>query len=603
MSGGAVVEGARVAFWDGRRLEFAVVRGTLKGRLELFTTAKKKLRLAPERVAHRWPPADLPLGPWVEELLVAARAIDVPILWSSALEGKGAVSTATLAGWWDDEGGADLAAIVDLALLEDAIHFARKGDRWEARAPDAVDQLRAQREKEAEGAARRERWIESLRRAAAGERVETPDDPWERGELDAIERLAIEGDTAEAALVDRVRRWTERAGIQRATPSSAAFELAFAFGCFEDRHENLDLRREGLAPHFSPAVEAAADAAVVRGPRPIPEEEDWTEVETITVDDPWTREIDDAIAWRENTDGGCRVAVLIADPSRFFEADGMIEQTARERGPSIYLPDRKLPMLPAAIGERAASLVEGEIRPAFAFVFDLAADGTLLASRATPARARVDRRLDYETIDAGLAAGAAPWARPFEALDRLAAERSHRAPPVIELDEVEIRVEAGRPVTVRRPAGSASRRGVTEAMVRAGEAAGGILRDAGLPAIYRGQEPGAGAGATTTAGSEVAPTFGSSWCTARRRRMGMKRGELTNEPAPHYGLGAAAYAQATSPLRRLADLANLRQLHAALAGAEPLTAESIAELRHACEAGERRARVLERRADRYWVLE
>lgn len=623
MPSAAAVEGERVAFWDGRRLEFAVVRGAFKGRLELFTTAKKKLRLAPERLAHRWPPSDEPLAEWVDRLRAEASSIDVPILWSTARERGAAISTSTLARWWDEEGGPELAAIVDLALLEDAIHFARRRDAWEARERDAVERLREQREQEAEAAERRDRWLDTLRRVAAGKPVEVPEDPWALAELEAIERLAIEGDDSDAATLDRVRRWLDAAGERGAVPGSAAFRVALAFGRFDDPHENLDLRRAGLEAAFPEALERSAEAAARRGPEAVPTEEDWTDAETVTVDDPWTREVDDAIAWRDRREGGLSLAVLIADPTRFFERDDAIERAARERGQTVYLPDAKIPMLPASLGSGAASLQRGVERPAFAFVFELDADGAIVSSRATPVRARVERRLDYDEVDAGLAAGDAPWRRPFDALEALAAERARRSPPPIDLDEVEIRVEDGTVRIVRRPAGSRARRGVTEAMVRASERAAAILAEAGLPALYRGQEPAASTAGAAVPGAEdgeaplaatapggappVAPygdpRFGAAWVAARRRRMGLRRGTLGTAPAPHYGLGANAYAQATSPLRRAADLVNLRQLHAVVAGGEPLPQDAIDGWRADAAAGERRARRLERRRNRYWILE
>jgi exoribonuclease-2 len=84
--------------------------------------------------------------------------------------------------------------------------------------------------------------------------------------------------------------------------------------------------------------------------------------------------------------------------------------------------------------------------------------------------------------------------------------------------------------------------------------------------------------------------------------MSLRRGESGLTSGPHFALGVAAYAQATSPLRRFQDLANHRQLVAAAAGeAPPYDAEALQAIAAATSRAESDGRRAERSAVRYWL--
>ena len=210
----------------------------------------------------------------------------------------------------------------------------------------------------------------------------------------------------------------------------------------------------------------------------------------------------------------------------------------------------------------------------------------------------MDQALSYEAVDEQLAQKDEVLTPLFEMLERLIAKRESKTPPLIELDEVSLRVLDGKVQVVRHDANSRSSAGIREAMVLANETAGERLQAAALPAIFRGQEP-----------SEIVETefefssFGMKWAHARERRMGMNRAQLVKEAKPHFGLGAEAYAQSSSPLRRLADLVNHWQLWSTISDEAPLDVKRINEALQFAEHGERRGRKIERRANRYWTLE
>ncbi len=160
-------------------------------------------------------------------------------------------------------------------------------------------------------------------------------------------------------------------------------ELAAAFAAIR---EELD-----VPAAFPAEVLAAADAAVHGVQLP---EADLTALEFVTIDPPGAMDLDQAMHLERDGDG-FRVRYAIADVPAFVALGGPIDLEARRRGTTIYAPDMRTPLHPPVISEGAASLLPGEVRPAF--VWDLQLDGAGEVTSATVARARVRsaKRLAY----------------------------------------------------------------------------------------------------------------------------------------------------------------------------------------------------------------
>ncbi|MGD2019936.1 MAG: RNB domain-containing ribonuclease, partial [Thiohalocapsa sp.] len=85
-------------------------------------------------------------------------------------------------------------------------------------------------------------------------------------------------------------------------------------------------------------------------------------------------------------------------------------------------------------------------------------------------------------------------------------------------------------------------------------------------------------------------------------RRQFKPSRTSVEPGPHFGLGLDAYARATSPLRRYADLLVHQQLRAALRGDTPLTAEQVSARAGEADQGGIAVRRAERQSNLHWKL-
>lgn len=123
---------------------------------------------------------------------------------------------------------------------------------------------------------------------------------------------------------------------------------------------------------------------------------DLTSVRTITIDPKNARDFDDAITLAREERGHWRLGVHIADVSWFVRPGSALDRSARDRGTSVYLPDRVLPMLPEVISNGLASLQEGEPRYALSAFIELDPTGIPVSAEFARTLIRCTQRFTYE---------------------------------------------------------------------------------------------------------------------------------------------------------------------------------------------------------------
>ena len=89
---------------------------------------------------------------------------------------------------------------------------------------------------------------------------------------------------------------------------------------------------------------------------------DLRELPLVTIDGADARDFDDAVFAEPKPRGGWRLVVAIADVAHYVKAHSGLDRDAQERGNSVYLPDRVVPMLPEALSNGICSLVPNEDR-------------------------------------------------------------------------------------------------------------------------------------------------------------------------------------------------------------------------------------------------
>jgi exoribonuclease-2 len=279
----------------------------------------------------------------------------------------------------------------------------------------------------------------------------------------------------------------------------------------------------------------------------------------------------------------------VSDPAAVVLPGSVLDREARARAASLYLPEGTVPMLPEVATERFG-LGLADVSPALSFGLDLAPDGSLAGFEIVPGRVRVTR-LSYEEAEARIEEDGLLRAL-YEAALRWQARRRAAGAIMIELPEADVRVRQGE-VLVRPVLPLRSRIIVEEAMVAAGEAVARFAIEHGIPMPFAAQDAPDEAPAGVLQPETLSEMF------ALRRSLKPRRYQTT--PAPHSGLGLAAYVQATSPMRRYLDLVSHQQLRAYLSGGPLLQAEDILERIGEVEAAGGSLRQVERLADQHWI--
>ncbi|MFM7931004.1 MAG: RNB domain-containing ribonuclease, partial [Pirellula sp.] len=132
----------------------------------------------------------------------------------------------------------------------------------------------------------------------------------------------------------------------------------------------------------------------------IPEgRKDLTAVPTLTIDPVDARDFDDAISLSKNEKGNWELQVHIADVAFFVPVGSLLDEEARQRGNSVYLPDRVIPMLPETISNHLASLQPDRRRLAKTVFMEYTPEGVLIHAEVFNSVIRNAYRFNYEQID------------------------------------------------------------------------------------------------------------------------------------------------------------------------------------------------------------
>jgi exoribonuclease-2 len=278
-------------------------------------------------------------------------------------------------------------------------------------------------------------------------------------------------------------------------------------------------------------------------------------VRAFSIDDASTTEIDDAFSVRSLANGNLEIGIHIASPALLIGRGSPLDAIARARLSTVYMPGRKITMLPETVIARF-TLAANSAPAALSLYVETTHDGIVVRQSTKAERVPIAANLRLDAISECFASEASvsdpEWSDELRALWRLARrlEEGRGKADVTRVDyNFLVDWEAspdGRVAIVPRPRGSPLDKLVAELMIHVNSSWGKVLVDAGVPGLYRTQQVG--------------------------------KVRMSTKPEPHQGLGVTQYLWASSPLRRYSDLVNQRQLLAVLDGGAPVYAEGDAEL-------------------------
>ena len=122
----------------------------------------------------------------------------------------------------------------------------------------------------------------------------------------------------------------------------------------------------------------------------------------LTIDGADARDFDDAISLRRLENGHWQLGVHIADVSHFVKEKSALDNEAKDRATSVYLPDRVIPMLPEELSNHLCSLVPGKDRLVQTVILDFTKTGKLRKVRFADGVIRSAARLTYTQVAAVL---------------------------------------------------------------------------------------------------------------------------------------------------------------------------------------------------------
>jgi ribonuclease R len=353
---------------------------------------------------------------------------------------------------------------------------------------------------------------------------------------------------------------------------------------------------------------------------------DLTDRVIVTIDPVDARDFDDAISLERIDRGHWLLGVHIADVSHFVEEGSPLDQEARARGTSVYLPDRVIPMLPEIVSNNLASLQPDRVRYARTCWIEFSADGIPVHAEEERSAIKSQRRFTYEEVDVFLADPDTPavemigevrslLGRMRDLARMLRSRRMARGSLELAMPEVKIDLDRdGRVSGAHVVENTESHQIIEEFMLAANEAVAGMLAAAGagfLRRIHPAPDPRKLRQLTefvSELGFEV-DTLESRF--ELQRLLDMARGRPEEHAVHyavlrslsravygpqedgHYALASDCYCHYTSPIRRYPDLTVHRALDL-LARGRRAAADGLPRLGEECSLLERRAEAAER---------
>ena len=358
---------------------------------------------------------------------------------------------------------------------------------------------------------------------------------------------------------------------------------------------------------------------------------DLRDLPTVTIDGEKARDFDDAVSI-EKVKKGYRLWVHIADVAAYVREGAALDLEAYQRGTSVYLPDRAIPMLPTPLSNGICSLNPNVDRLTLTCEMDISTAGDVLHYDIYESVINSNERMTYTAVREILVDENPAQRKRYAALlgefelmaELMAILRAKRGSIDFDLPEPEIVLDLqGRMTDIIRAERNMAHQIVEEFMLAANETVAAHIERKEAPFIYRIHEEPAEDKLTDLA--EFLATLGITLPAVKKlkplhlqkalaRAHGtpeetlintvllrtMKQARYSAENVGHFGLAAETYTHFTSPIRRYPDLIVHRILKADLQGKladETFTthlAESLPEAAAHCSLRERTAMEAER---------
>ena len=382
----------------------------------------------------------------------------------------------------------------------------------------------------------------------------------------------------------RVEHWNKGESL----PFGKIIDVLGAPGENETEMHSI-LAEFGLPYRFEPELEKAAEKISDKiKVKDIKERRDFRDTFTFTIDPEDAKDFDDALSFKPLENGNFEVGVHIADVSHYVTPGSDIDREARDRGTSVYLADRTVPMLPEKLCNRLCSLRPNEEKLCFSAVFEITPRAAIRKKWVGRTVIKSNFRLTYEqaqNIIEGIAENPdTELQTAITVLNKLAGilKGKRRKAGAIDFSRPEMKVlcdETGRPIDVYQKISKEANWLIEEFMLLANRSVAEFVAATGKTFVYRvhdvpnpekleslrhfakslgykmnGElegEKAAGAISDLLDKATGKPEAAAFKDIALRS---MAKAKYSTENIGHYGLAFADYTHFTSPIRRYPDL-------------------------------------------------
>jgi exoribonuclease II len=487
--------------------------------------------------------------------------LDTDFLWECCASNDEFASNSLAAEYFGHAPSPVEAAAVLIMLHRSPMYFYKKGrGRYKAAPPEALKAALASQEKKQRQAELQARYVTLLRTFVLPEEFKPLlSSLLHKPDKNTIEWKAL--DAASAANNVSIPKLLEKCG---AIPSS------------HDYHVNqflLEYFPEGTGfGSLAPKIE-------LNDPLDLP----VANITAFSIDDATTTEIDDAFSVTPLKLGSFRVGIHIAAPALGITPQSALDQAAAQRLSTVYIPGKKITMLPEAAVNHY-TLGEERLCPALSLYLDVTDDFTVTTTKSCIEKINVVSNLRHETLEQDFNETTLrnnsfnhPFSEELKLLwgfsCKLEELRGKKSDINNEKIDYSFEINNDRVTIFERRRGSPIDKVVSELMIYVNTEWGKQLADAGIAGIYRSQGNG--------------------------------KVKMSTSPAPHQGLGVSQYAWSSSPMRRYVDLINQRQLVALLRNETPPYTKQSDDLLIAVRNFEMIYSVygeFQRAMERYWCL-
>lgn len=360
---------------------------------------------------------------------------------------------------------------------------------------------------------------------------------------------------------------------------------------------------------------------------------DFRNTLTFTIDPFDAKDFDDAISYKKLENGNIEVGVHIADVSHYVKPDSELDKEAFERGTSVYLVDRVIPMLPERLSNGVCSLRPHEDKLCFAAVFELDTEANVVNQWFGKTIIHSDKRFSYEDAQEILENKTGDYSDELLHLNELAyilRDRKFKQGAInFETTEVKFKLdEQGKPTGVYVKERKDAHKLIEDYMLLANRKVAEFIatKEKGkkkLTFVYRSHDIPKeqsllnfsqfalkfGYKINTTTGREIARSLNHLMADVEGKKeqnvltqlaiRSMAKAVYTTKKSSHYGLAFDFYTHFTSPIRRYPDVMSHRLLEHYLTGGKSVNEEEYEKKCEHSSQMEKKAADAERASVKY----